>query len=186
VDSLQNAEYRKINPDAAGGMRGNRSAAEMKSKSVRSSAEAEFEKLLDILTRTGKYLEGLGIEASTLSSYKHLLRYLRARPESELLEIVGRSGSSRRDLRETLELSEDEIRSMSFERIMDLASNTEIPRRTIEKIATIRFGMTRGGLSTLRSRDALVEKLHTLIGNEGTHDAISRVASLGSSSQRGE
>jgi hypothetical protein len=158
----------------------------MKSRDVRSSAEAEFEKLLDVLTRTGKYLEGIGIDASILSSYKHLLRYLRTRPESELSEIVGPSGGSKRTIKDQFEPSDEEIRVMSFDAILDLASNKDIPRRTIEKIAVIRFGMTRGGLSTLRSRDALVEKLHTLIGNEGTHDAISRVASLGSSFQRGE
>lgn len=150
----------------------------MKSRDVRPSVEAEYEKLLDILTRTGKYLEGLGIDASVLSSYKHLLRYLRARPESDLAEIIGKAGHDKPERRQKYQLSEEEIRSMSFERILDMAANKEIPRKAIERIATIRFGMTRGGLSTLRSRDALIEKLRTLIGNEGTHDAISRAASL--------
>jgi len=61
---------------------------------------------------------------------------------------------------------------MACATILDLASNQETSRRLLERIATLRFGVTRGGLSALRNRDALVEKLRTLIGNESTHDSI--------------
>lgn len=157
----------------------------MKPRDVHPVVEAEYEKLLDLLARTGKYLEGVGIDASVLSSYKHLLRYLRARPESDLSEIIGKAGRGQPKLRQKYEFSEEEIRSMNFERILEVAANEDIPRKAIERIASVRFGMTRGGLSTLRSRDALVEKLRTLIRNEGTHDAISRAASSQSPPERG-
>lgn len=150
----------------------------MRPDETRSDLEVEYKSLLTVLIRTGKYLEGLNIDPAVLKSYKQLLRYLRARPATSLPEILG--GAAIRRVRvgqaSKEKLSDQEILSMNTERILNLAADRDIPRREIERIATVRFGMTRGGLSTLRSRDALVEKLRTLIGNEGTHESITRAA----------
>jgi hypothetical protein len=69
-------------------------------------------------------------------------------------------------------LSEQEIRAMPIEKILDLASNKETSRKHLEQIASVRFGVPRGGLSALRSRDALGEKIRTLV--ESKRDARHR------------
>jgi hypothetical protein len=75
-----------------------------------------------------------------------------------------------------LDLSEEEIRAMPIEKILDLASNKETSRKHLEQIASVRFGVTRGGLWVLRSRDALGERIRTLVSNENTHGSITRAA----------
>ncbi len=148
----------------------------MRSGDERQPLETQYEKLLEVLTRTGKYLEGLEIDPSVLKSYKALLRYLRAQPSTRLPEMIGDAGSKKRSAAHKDRLSDDEIRSMSVARIDELASDKEVPRSEIERIAVVRFGMTAGGLSNLRSRDALAAKLRTLIENETTHESIARAA----------
>ena len=150
----------------------------MKSNKIRSDLGVEYQNLLNLLARTSKYLEGLNVDPTLLKSYKQLLRYLRTRPAASIPEILG-NATCRVEVvgkRDEQQLSDQEILAMTFEQILHLASNPKIPRRHLEKIASARFGVTKGGLSTLRSRDALVEKLRTLIGNEGAHDSITRMA----------
>lgn len=150
----------------------------MRSGGDQSALEVEYQNLLNVLIRTGKYFEGLDIDPAVLKSYKQLLRYLRARPASSLPEILGGVASTRAGVstEQKEALSDQEILSMTSERILNLASDREIPRREIERIASVRFGVTRGGLSNLRTRQSLVEKLRTLIQNEGTHESITRAA----------
>ena len=150
---------------------------------MRPDRDVEHEKLLDLLLRTSKYWETLSVDPTLLTSFKHLLRYLRALPPSTLSEILGNVVGPKDGIasKHSEQLSDQEILSMTIERILDLAANKAIPRREIERIAVIRFGMTRGGLSNLRTRDALIAKLRTLIGNEGTHESISRAATQQSS-----
>jgi hypothetical protein len=138
----------------------------------------EYQNLLSMLARTGKYLEGLNADPSVLKSYRRLLRYLRSQPAERFPEIIGESAHSgeKPGKKYEPELSEQEINTMAFTAILNLASSQETPRKLLERIATVRFGVTRGGLSALRNRDALVEKLRTLIGNESTHDSITRAA----------
>jgi hypothetical protein len=148
----------------------------MSRNETRLPIEVEYEKVLKILSLTEKYLLGLNTDSATLTSFRKLLRYLRSRPATSIPEIIGGVSSKKGSVPQKVGLSDEAIRSMSVETILDLASDKGVPRRQIERIASVRFGMTRGGLSTLRSRDALVEKLRTLIGNEVTHESITRAA----------
>ncbi|HTL72321.1 MAG TPA: hypothetical protein VL863_03380, partial [bacterium] len=74
------------------------------------------------------------------------------------------------------EMSEQEISAISFSKILELATDPNTPRKQLERIATVRFSVTKGGLSMLQNRHALVEKIRTLINNEDTHNSITRVA----------
>jgi hypothetical protein len=65
---------------------------------------------------------------------------------------------------------------MTLDEIRERALSKASPRGLLERIASIRFGVTKGAISSLHGRGALVEKILTLIRNEATHTAIERAA----------
>jgi len=148
----------------------------MKSEESRPDVVSEYQDLLKLLTLTGKYLEGIRADPVLLKSYSQLLRYLRSRSPECISEIL--AGTRRPTQKPTTKpaLSDAEICGLSFEDILRLASNPAVPRLQLERIAVVRFSVTRGALTELRSRDALVEKLRTLIANASTHESITRAA----------
>jgi hypothetical protein len=153
----------------------------MKQQENRPDVEVEYQNLLDMLARTAKYLEGLNIDPNLLKSYKQLLRFLRSRPAEAIPEILRQTSPAHAKAANRLQpdLSELEICAMTIEKILELASNETTPRKHLEQIAAVRFGMTKGGLSALQNRPALAEKIRTLIRNENTHDSITRAAGHG-------
>jgi hypothetical protein len=151
----------------------------MKSKDSPLDLDVEYQRLLRLLASNLKYVEGVGADPKLTESYRRLLRYLRSRPPSTALEILGNATSRKTGAKSGKvipALSDAEILQMTPDEIIRFGSRPDTPRVHLERIAVLRFGMTRGGISNLRSRDALVEKLITLIRNEGAHDAIARVA----------
>jgi hypothetical protein len=150
----------------------------MKTKGDSSNLRRDYEDLVRVLGDSAKFLERLKIDPGILESFRHLLRFLRSRPEEAIAEII--QGSTRRSKNATSaiesDLSEDEIQAMSTKRILELAANEETTRRNLERIASVRFGVTKGALSALRNRQALVEKLCTLVRNEDAHGSITRIA----------
>lgn len=150
----------------------------MKSNEVPPELAAQYQDLLKLLGSTLRYLERLNVDPNLLKSYKKLVRYLRTRHTETVAEIIGSTSGKIEIAAKTLEQerSDQEILAFTAKEIIDLASNPMTSRKFLERIATLRFGVTRGGLSALRNRDALVEKLRTLIANEGAHDSIARVA----------
>lgn len=138
----------------------------------------EYQNLLDLLERTEKYFEDIKIDRSRLKSYRHLLRFLATLPDETVREILHEETAKGQKVGKRLQpdLSELEIHSMPIERIVELASMQETPRRHLEQIAALRFGVTRGALSALRTRQALADKIGTLVNNEKAHESISRAA----------
>lgn len=151
----------------------------MKPQEIHSEIDLEYRNLLEMLGRTLKYLEGLNIDPTLLKSYKQLLRFLRSRPADAIPEIIRGSvpSSLKTEKRVQPNISEQEIHSMPIEKILELALSEETSRKHLEQIASLRFGMTKGGLSVLRSRHALTEKICTLVRNENAHGSIVRAAS---------
>ncbi len=141
-------------------------------------SHSEYQRLLSLLASTLKYVQGINADPSLVKSFKQLLRYLRTLPPANIDEILGNTSSNAKRSGRGSEPppSDEKILGMTFQQILELASNPQVPRTHLEQIATVRFGMTKGGLSILRSRDALIEKLRTLIGNESAHDSITRAA----------
>ena len=137
-----------------------------------------YQNLLKMMNRTAKYSEEVNADPALVKSYRRLLRYLRSRPPESLHEILGDTTgkSEKAGGKAEPQLSDQEIYEMTFEQILDLGMNQETPRKWLERIATVRFGVTRGGLSALRTREALVAKIRTLIDNESAHDSIRRVS----------
>lgn len=153
----------------------------MKPQELRSDLDIEYQNLLEVLTHTGKYLEALNIDPVLLQSYRQLLRFLRSRSPEAITEILRGTGQSSQKVERKFRpgLSEQEVRAMPIEKLLELASNKETSRKDLEQIASVRFGVTRGGLSVLRSRDALAEKIRTLVSNENAHASITRAAGQG-------
>jgi hypothetical protein len=69
------------------------------------------------------------------------------RPAEAIPEILRGTGPSSQKAEKKVQpdLSEQEIRAMPIEKILDLASNKETSRKHLEQIASVRFGVTRGG-----------------------------------------
>ena len=137
-----------------------------------------FGEVLGLLEKNLRYLESLGFGEATTQDYRKILSYLRARSALEIADIIGKSPVKRKP-KEDLDpvLTDQEITRLSPEQIKKFLIDEKISRKFIERLASVRFGVTRGALSTLRSRDALSEKVYTLLSHEGTHEAISRAAS---------
>lgn len=146
-----------------------------------------YRRLLTVLEANLKYLHSAGMDEGVLATYEELLHYLRSRPPGKMAEIIdlGRSVPYGPKFVKS-RFTDNEIRAMTAGRVRQIAAEPDIPRRELERIAMIRFGMTKGGLSNLRSRDALIQKLLTLVGHESTHESIVRAVDASTSSHREE
>lgn len=137
-----------------------------------------FVEILSLLELNIRYLEALGFGEATIQDYRKVLAYLRSRSPAEVAKILGSHAKTRRPKSSRdPELTDEEIRRLKPEKIAEFLSAEEISRPFLERLASVRFGVTKGGLSMLRSRGALKEKIETLVSHEGTHDVISKVAS---------
>jgi hypothetical protein len=146
-----------------------------------SDAVESFRRLLLILDGNLRYLQAVEVDARIVFAYKRLLRYLRSQPSERIAELVGTPPKThRREVLPRLALTDDEIRAVTPDHVMKLTADPNVPRRELERLAAVRFGVTKGGLSNLRSRKALVEKLLTMVSNEGAHESIARVVDSGS------
>ncbi|MYD87020.1 MAG: hypothetical protein F4010_05015 [Cenarchaeum sp. SB0669_bin_11] len=135
-----------------------------------------FAQVIRILERNLRYLESIGLEPATIEAYKKTISYLKRQTKEGIENIVGsRRGASTRVKRSMdPEMSDQELSVLPGDQVEALLSLPKLSRKFLERLATVRFGVSPGALSSLRSRNALVDKLHTLVSHERTHDAISR------------
>lgn len=140
-----------------------------------------FNDVLHILDKNLKYVEQLGIPAQTIHAYKKILAYLRGCSKADIENIFGVKSfdikSKQQSAAEFLEISEKDILELSPARVFDIIADQKMPRRILEQVAAQRFGLTKGGISSLRTRSALVEKMVRMLEHEATHQSIARVAS---------
>ncbi|NMQ06237.1 hypothetical protein E4Q08_13760 [Candidatus Accumulibacter phosphatis] len=137
-----------------------------------------FAEVIELLDKNLRYLESLGFGEATTQDYRKILSYLRSRSSSEVAKILGKNLTRRKPkgVPDPV-LTDEEITQLRPEQIKKFLVDEKISRTFLEHLAALRFGVTKGALSTLRSRDALIEKVQTLLAHEGTHEAISRAAS---------
>ena len=143
-----------------------------------------FKEVVSLLEKNLKYLELVNLNPTTAKAYKKTVAYLKRRTEKEIASILG---ISKQKIRPTTkqsdpEMSDEEILSLTGEQIKPVLSSTTVSRKFLEHLASVRFGVSTGALSVLRNRDALVDKLNTLVDHEGTHDDISRAIGSGENS----
>ena len=137
---------------------------------------AAFREVVSILEKNGRYLEVVGLKTTTREVYRKTVAYLKRMDVDEidnLLRGKRKDHGTRRKLLDP-DISDDEMRGLSPERVRQYAESEEVSRKFLERLARLRFGMTSGALSVHGSRAALVDKINTLLGHEGTHQAITR------------
>lgn len=134
-----------------------------------------FIEIITLLEKNLRYVESLGMDEQTLQDYRKVLSYLRARSPDEIDRILEKPTSRKTRQTDTEpDLTDEEIGRLKGEQIKRFLAAQKVSRSFLERLASIRFGVTKGALSTLRNREALVGKIQTLLAHEGTHEAISR------------
>lgn len=139
---------------------------------------SRYKAVLDIFDKNLKYIESVGADPAVVSDYKKVVAYMRSKTLVEVLHVLGGRGVNKG--RAAIVGGEDFAR-MSLSEIRERINSPKATRGIMESIASDRFGMSKGGLSTLRSRDALKEKIESLLSNESVHEVISQVVAAGSS-----
>lgn len=136
-----------------------------------------FSEIISILEKNLKYIDSLGMGEETVRDYRKVILYLKSRPLDEIGHILGKHPVKKKAAKKTEpEKNEEELANMTIEQVRRVLISPNTSRSCLERLASARFGVTRGALSSLRSRDALVTKIFTLLAHEGTHEAISRAA----------
>ena len=140
-----------------------------------------FKEVVSLLEKNLKYLELVNLNPTTAKAYKKTITYLKRRTDKEIASILGISKQKARPATKQSdpEMSDEEILSLTGEKIKAVLSSTTVSRKFLEQLASVRFGVSTGALSVLRNRNALVDKLKTLVGHEVTHDAILRAIGSG-------
>lgn len=150
----------------------------MKSE-VSGDVATRYRNLLSVLEKNFKYLDSVGLEAQVAYDYKKLLSHLRSATLADMYTALERKAGPPRPAKDAISLmTNEEIGRLTIKEIRQKISSSSITRASIEKVAAVRFGVSKSGLSALKSRDALVEKIENLLLNEGAHEIISRSAAL--------
>ena len=139
-----------------------------------------YSRVISLLEKNFRYVDALEIDKETIDNYRQVIAYLRHRSPAEIQKILS-AGSSRKIklTRDAFghDFTDEHIARLDSEKINDLLSSDITSRSFLERLATVRFGVTKGALSTLRSRNSLKEKIENLLAHESTHKVISKAAS---------
>lgn len=148
----------------------------MKNNKESTDFESRFNAIILIQEKNLRYIESLGINPDVLQDFRKVISYLRNRSELEVSTILNaKYGRRKPNIEQPPEYSDDELNGMDSVKVMSIINAPAVSRSLLERLAAKRFGVTKGALSMLGTRDALKDKLMTLLGHEGTHDAITRV-----------
>ena len=147
---------------------------------------AAFREVVSILEKNGRYLEVVGLKPATREAYKKTVAYLKRMDVDEIENLLRQKRKLQVKQKRFVDpdVSDDELRSLSPEQIRKYTLSGDVSRKFLERIAKFRFGMTSGALSVHGNRAALVDKLNTLLGHEGTHQAITRAIASDTAAQR--
>ncbi len=126
-----------------------------------------------------QYMLLKSVEASqeVLETYLELLTFLEAITD-DMCDTVFPStklSSNNPELPLVVEESDESIQGFTAEHVEKLLNDDKSSRNLLDRIAKLRFGLTSSAISNLRNRDALIQKLKTMIKNERGHDSIARL-----------
>lgn len=137
--------------------------------------------VLDVLERNLKYIESIGVDSLLVSDYKKVISYMRSKTLVEVSHVLGGYGSKKKSVKSVEDL---DFARMSLDEVRERINSPKATRGLMEGIASGRFGVSKGGLSMLRTRDALKDKIESLLSNEGAHEVISQVVSASKREER--
>lgn len=132
-------------------------------------------KLLDVLDKNLKYIESIGVDSVLVSDYKKMVSYMRSKTLVEVLHVFGGYGSKKKRPVPVDAAKDIDFARMSLSEVRERINSPKTTRGLMENIASSRFGVSKGGLSMLRSREALKNKIESLLSNESAHEVISQV-----------
>lgn len=135
-----------------------------------------FRHLIQVLDRGGKLLEEAGADKDICMMYRRLLSHLRSRSETEIEAMVGENARPKGKRAAPTLRNEHEVAQLTREQIGIILEDDTQSRAQLAQIASLRFGMSSSAVTQLRSRQALLEKLKTMIEHEQVQDSIARVA----------
>lgn len=148
------------------------------------SIAARYKKLLVVIERNFKYLESVGLDSQLSQDYKKLISHMKSASLVEMYAVLDRkSGPKKLQSDAVAQMSNEEIGRLTLAEIKQKITSSSVSRSSIEKVASVRFGVSKSGLSSLKSRDALVNKIENLLSNEGAHEIITRSASVAEDSK---
>lgn len=140
----------------------------------------DYNEVLHVLEKNLKYVEQLGMDEGTIQAYRKTLAYLRGRSESEINKILGIKApdntSKPKATKAIPKLTDAEFHDLPSSSVLAFISDENLPRSFLEKVAALRFGLTKGGISSLRTREALADKIQRMLDHEATHQSIARAA----------
>lgn len=130
--------------------------------------------LLDAYVRL---LTATGAESSSVECLRSLVSNLRRMPEAERAALIRRRGGPEFGAKKTAPiLPDDRVAVLSLSEVEAILRADSTTRLQLHRVASLRFGMSKGALAPL-PKEALVEKIRTLVEHEGTHESITRAAS---------
>lgn len=151
----------------------------MKRKKAAETPEEQYFRALALLDDTSKYLKNAGSDIDLLHIVGRLVKYLRGKTSSEIHIILGIVETQQPATNSAAEQeTEKQISNLTVDQLRQILADAKVSRKTLERIAKTRFGVSTGALSTLRDKKSLHDKLLTLIANEVTHDSIAKLASI--------
>lgn len=135
-----------------------------------------FKQVLKLLNYQLNSIEEIGADPAVISVYRCLVRHLGTLNNKELDTILETQHPLQKHEAKSNDFDE-QLFKLNLDEIGTIVQSKDSTRKHLEKIATVRFGMTRGEISRISSKNRLVEQLTTLINNEKAHQSIKRMAS---------
>ncbi|EMZ5843024.1 hypothetical protein ABEH45_002795 [Yersinia enterocolitica] len=142
----------------------------------------EYEEVLSLIEKNIRYLEAIGVDKSKIDNFRMVFKYLDGKNDHEIYEILSSKRTKKKQTStQNYQLTDSDIKKLNNSGVKKLVTTPKLTRTTLERIATVRFNVPKGSLPMLRTRDALIQKILTLLSHEDTHEVISRVV-LGNNS----
>ena len=135
-----------------------------------------FKQVLKLFEYQLKGIEKIGVNSNIISVYGALLKYLRTLKSEQITAILDKNQDSQQK-KDNSDKYDEQLFNLNLDEIKAKVESEDSTRKNFQKIASTRFGMTRGEISSISSKERLVEQLIILINNEKAHQSIKRMAS---------
>ena len=135
-----------------------------------------YKSLIKVLDINFKALKAANSDQQILDVYGKLIRHLKSQETHEILKIIGRGKSSPKYKAPSPKIPDAQIEVLTYDEIEALILNESNTRKFVERIGTIKFGLSSNETKGARNKQQLIEKILMLIENQRTHDAIKSLA----------
>lgn len=135
---------------------------------------AKHEKLVELLEKQYATLATAERDSELLSAYLRMISFIREIPSTKMAVIHALTAQKKR--KRPGKTVDPEFSSLSLDQVEEITLDEDTPRKTLEKIAVLRFNIPKGSLPSFKNINLLREKIVTSIRNERTHGTIDTLA----------